>query len=81
MKKFRRLFDVASSLRDDDSDRKASDPVLGQWISEQVRGRGLTQTAEMLEFDAANLAKVLAGKRALPARLCKRVSELIAKLK
>jgi hypothetical protein len=34
--------------------------------------------AELLDYDVANLAKVLAGKRALPARLRKRVNELMA---
>jgi hypothetical protein len=52
--------------------------MLVHWISEQVRKRGLTATADMLDYDAANLAKVLAGKRALPAKLRKRVNELIA---
>jgi hypothetical protein len=71
-KEFRRLFDVASTLAAEDRDRQISDQVLVQWISEQVRKRGLTATAEMVDYDAANLAKVLARKRALPARLRKR---------
>jgi hypothetical protein len=79
VKEFRRLFDAASALETDDRGREVSDQVLVQWISEEVRKRGLTATAEMLGYDAANLAKVLAGKRALPAKLRKRVSELIAK--
>jgi hypothetical protein len=45
----------------------------------ELKAQTLTATAEMLEYDAANLAKVLAGKRALPPKLRKRVSELIAK--
>jgi hypothetical protein len=53
--------------------------MLVRWISEQVRKRGLTATAELSGYDAANLAKVLSGKRALPAKLRQRVSELIAK--
>jgi len=77
VKELRRLFDVASALAIEDRDKQISDQVLVQWISEQVRERGLTATDEMLEYDAANLAKVLAGKRALPARLRKRVNELI----
>ena len=48
-----------------------------QWIFERVQKRGLTATAEMFDYDAANLSKVLVGKRALPARLRKRVTELI----
>jgi hypothetical protein len=78
-KELRRLFDVASALVADDRERELSDEKLVHWISEQVRERGLTATAEMLDYDSPNLAKVLAGKRALPARLRKRVSELIAK--
>ena len=77
MKEFRRLFDVASALAARIA-RESFDQVLVQWISEQIRKRGLTATAEMLDYDAANLAKVLAGKRALPAKLRKRVNELIA---
>ncbi len=76
VKEFRRLFDVASALVAEDREREVSDQVLVQWISEQVGKDGLTATAEMLDYDPANLAKVLAGKRALPPRLRKRVSEL-----
>jgi hypothetical protein len=78
MKEFRRLFDVASSLRGEDRERQDSDRTLVRWISEQVRKRGLTATAKMLDYDAANLAKVLPGKRALPAKLRKWDTELIA---
>jgi hypothetical protein len=78
-KEFRRLFDIASALVVNDREREVSDEMLVHWISEQVRERGLMATAEMFEYDAANLAKVLAGKRALPAKLRKRVTELIAK--
>jgi hypothetical protein len=72
---FRRLFDVASALAAEDRERKVSNQVLVQWITVQVQKRGLTATSEMLDYDAANLVKVLAGKRALPPRLRKRVSE------
>ena len=78
-KEFRSLFDVAASLRENDRGRQVADQVLVQWISKQVELRGLTATAELLGYDAANLSKVLAGKRAVPARLRKRVNELIAK--
>ena len=74
-KEFRRLFDVASALAAEDREREVFDQVLVQWISEQVRKRGITATAEMLDYDAANLAKVLGGKRALPAKLRRRVPE------
>ena len=77
-KEFRRLFDLASALATEDRETTVSDQVLIQWISEQVRERGLTATAEMLDYDAANLSKVLAGKRTLPARLRKRARELIS---
>ncbi len=76
---FMRLFDLASALATEDRETRVSDQVLIQWISEQVRERGLTATAEMVGYDAANLSKVLAGNRALPPRLRKRVGELIAK--
>jgi hypothetical protein len=77
VKEFRRLFDVASALVAEDRKREASDQVLVKWISEQVRGRGLTATAEMLNYDTANLAKVLAGKRPLPAKLRRRANEWV----
>jgi hypothetical protein len=77
-KELRRLFDVASALVADDREREESDRILVSWIAEQVEQRGLTAVAELLDYDVANLAKVLAGKRALPARLRKRVNELMA---
>lgn len=76
VKEFRRLFDVASALVAEDREREACDQVLVQWISEQVGKHGLTATADMLDYDPANLAKISAGIRALPARLRKGVSEL-----
>jgi hypothetical protein len=75
-KEFRRLFDVASALAADDREREESDRILVSWIAEKVEQRGLTAVAELLDYDVANLAKVLAGKRALPARLRKRVNEI-----
>ncbi len=77
VKEFRRLFDVASSLAADDRERKFSDQVLVQWISEQIERCGVTATAKRLDYDAANLSKVVSGKRALPSRLRKRVGELL----
>jgi hypothetical protein len=74
----RRLFDVASALVADDREREKSDWILVSWVAERVEQRGLTAVAELLDYDVANLAKVLAGKRALPARLRKRVNELMA---
>jgi Protein of unknown function (DUF4011) len=58
----------------EDRERQVSEQTLVQWISEQVRKRGLTATAEMLDYDAANLSKVLVRKRALPAKLRKRIT-------
>ena len=37
VKEFRRLFDVACSLRDDDRNRQVSDLALVRWISERGR--------------------------------------------
>ena len=77
VKEFRRLFDVASSLAADDRERKFSDQVLVEWISEQIERCGVTATAKRLDYDAANLSKVVSKKRALPSRLRKRVGELL----
>jgi hypothetical protein len=77
-KELRRLFDVASTLAAEDREREDSDKVLVQWISKQVERRGLIATAKMLQYDAANLAKVLVGKRTLPGRLRRRASELLS---
>jgi hypothetical protein len=76
VKELRRLFEVASSLAAEDCDREESDRILVSWIAERVEQRGLTAVAELLDYDAANLAKISAGTRALPARLRKRVCEL-----
>ena len=77
VKEFRRLFDVASALAAEDRERQVSDQTLVQWISEQVRKRGLTATAEMLDYDVANLAKIVASKRTVPAVLRRRGKELM----
>ena len=78
MKEFKRMFDVASAMGTEDRERHASDQSQVRSISIQVERRGLIATAKMLEYDAANLAKVLVGKRALPGRLRRRVSELLS---
>ena len=39
---FRRLFDVASALAAEDREQTNSNQLLVQWISEQVRKRGLS---------------------------------------
>jgi hypothetical protein len=75
----RRLFGVASALAAEDREARDSDQTLIHWVSEQVERSGLTAIAELLEYDTANLAKVLSGKRSFPERLRKRVNERIAK--
>jgi predicted chitinase len=43
----------------------SKDEALVLWLVQQVRERGLQAVAERLNYDAANLAKVVAGKRGL----------------
>lgn len=68
---------MASALADEDRKQELSDKELLSWIADQVERLGLVATGELSECDPANLSKVLSGKRALPARLRKRVNELI----
>jgi hypothetical protein len=65
----RRLFEVASTLADEDRKQESSDKELVRWIADQVGQRGLTATAEALGYDVANLAKVVSGQRRLSGYL------------
>ena len=40
-----------------------------RWLVRQVDQHGLKETAELLEYDPANLAKVVAGKRKISREL------------
>jgi plasmid maintenance system antidote protein VapI len=51
--------------------------VNGEWLVQQVNEPGLKELAERLEYDAANLSKVVAGKRMIARELRKRISECI----
>jgi hypothetical protein len=46
-----------------------------RWLIQQLDERGANAMAGLLRYDAANLAKVVAGKRGLSRELRNRVSE------
>lgn len=70
----RRLFEVASALADDERKRTKSDNELLARLAEQIEQRGLTAVAEELEYDASNIAKVVAAKRRLSKTLRQKLS-------
>jgi hypothetical protein len=69
--KLRLLFEGASSLADEKQKSRDSDALMARWLAQQVRERGVKAVAELLGYDEANLAKVVAGKRGLSRGLRK----------
>jgi hypothetical protein len=73
--KLRRLFEAASSLAEENRRIGKADELLIQWLVKQVSERGLKVLAEFLDYDAANLAKAVAGRRKISKDLRKPISE------
>jgi len=68
-KEFRRIFSEASALAEERRKLAERDELLLRWLVTQVNERGLKSMAELLNHDAANLAKVVAGKRKISKEL------------
>ena len=73
--KLRRLFEVASSLIEEKQQTHDSDESMVRWLAQRVRESDAKVMAELLNYDAANLPKVVAGKRRLSRELRKRIIE------
>jgi len=50
---------------------------MKQWLAQQVEEHGAKALGEALNYDAANLAKVLRKKRGLPITIRNKISQLI----
>jgi hypothetical protein len=74
-KELQRIFAEASSLEEEKRKIAEADHALLRWLVKQVDKRGQTSMAEILEYDAANLAKVVAGNRKISRELCKRIGD------
>jgi hypothetical protein len=74
-KELQRIFAEASSLAEEKRKVAEADDALLQWLVKQARERGLKAVAELLDYDAANLAKVIKEKRRLSGDLQKRIRE------
>ena len=70
----RRLFDVARALAEEGRKRRESDKELLDQLAKRVAERGLTAVSRELRWDASTFAKVLTGKRHLPAALRTRLA-------
>ena len=68
-KELQRIFAEASALAEEKRKTAELDEALLQWLVQQVSERGLKAVAELLDYDAANLAKVVAGKRKISREL------------
>ena len=72
-KELRRIFAEASSLAEEKRKVDEGDEALVRWLIRQAGERGLKYVAQPLDYDAANLAKVVAGRRQLSGELRKRI--------
>ncbi len=77
-KELRGVFAEASALLEEQRRKCESDEPMLRWLVQQMGERGLKETAELLGYDAANLAKVVAGRRKLSRTLRSRVGERLA---
>lgn len=74
----RAIFAQASSLVGEQRKICKDDESMMQWLIRQVGERGLKAVAESLAYDAANLAKVIVGKRKFSRQFRKRVGNQMA---
>ena len=77
----RLLFEVAAALAEGERKQEASDAAFVRWLAERVEERGLKIVAGELEYDPANLLKVMIGKRGVPIRLRKRLARAGCRVK
>jgi hypothetical protein len=73
--KLRRLFEAAASLTNEKQKTRDQDEAMLRWLAHQIGERGVKAMAEQLDYDEANLTKVVAGKRRIPGELRKRINE------
>jgi hypothetical protein len=76
--KLRRMFAEANVLSEEKRKISDADEALLRWLVKQIDKRGLTSMAEVLEYDAANLTKVVTGKRKISIELRKWICEQMA---
>jgi hypothetical protein len=57
------------------------DAILLEWLVQRVNEQGLKAVADVLEHDAANFAKAVAGKRKISMTLRKRIGEQMGRVK
>jgi hypothetical protein len=74
-KELRRIYAEASALAVENRKIAEADELIMKWLSRQVNECGLKIVAEMLEYDAANLAKAVVGKRGLSRKLRQQIDE------
>jgi hypothetical protein len=77
-KELQRIFAEASALAEEKRKARESHELLMQWLIRQVCLHTLKKVAELLDYDPANLAKVVTGSRRLSGELRKRISEQLA---
>jgi hypothetical protein len=75
-KELRRIFAEAAALAEEKRKVAEGDAALLQWLVEQANERGLKALADLLDYDSANLAKVVAGKRKISRELGIRIGKL-----
>ncbi len=74
---FRRLFSEASALVEEKEEFAEAEERLVRWVVQQVDECGLKSLADALNYDPANLVKVVAGRRKISSLLRKRIVENI----
>jgi hypothetical protein len=72
-KEFRRLFQEASSLHDEARKLRAADEKMVRWIMQQVEEHDVKTVAGMLDYDEANLTKIIKNKWRLSVVLRQRI--------
>lgn len=77
-KELRRLFAEANALTEETRKIAEDDEEIVRWLSQHVREYGVKAVAKMLDYDEANLGKIIKGKRRISGGLRKRISEKMA---
>jgi hypothetical protein len=77
-KELRRIFAEASVLAEEERKMAETDEALHRWLIQQIGEHTLKVMAELLDYNAANLAKVVVGKRGISKKLRNRIGERMA---
>ena len=67
----RGVFTEACALAEEKRKCAEDDEALLQGLSRQVNKRGPKEVTELLAYDAANIAKIVAGRRGISRKLRK----------